>query len=65
MKSEIKISYPTEITDIIKARRVAARAQSNSSSVQAERKSITPESALKPSSVPATEADPSNLALGK
>ena len=37
MKSEIEISYPTKITDIIKARKAAARAQSSSSSGQAER----------------------------
>ena len=37
MKSEIKISYPTEITDIIKARRAAVRAQSGSSSGQTGR----------------------------
>ena len=36
MKSEIEISYPIEITDIIKARRATARAQSGSSSSQTE-----------------------------
>ena len=56
MKSEIKISYPTEITDIIKARRAAAKAQSSSSSGQAKRESITLEPALRPSGVPSTEA---------
>ena len=56
MKSEIEISYPTEITDIIKARRAVARIQSSSSSVQVECKSITPEPTLKPSIMPSTEA---------
>ena len=32
MKSEIEICYPTEITDLIKARRAIAKAQSSSSS---------------------------------
>ena len=75
MKSKIEISYPTKITDIIKARRATARVQSSSSNVQAERKSITPKPALKPSAVPSTEVAlkpstalttktvPSNLAL--
>ena len=77
MKSEIEISYPTDITDLIKARRAAARAQSSTSSGQAERKSITPKPALKPSTAPPTEAilessptppnetTPNNMALGK
>ena len=77
MKSEIEIYYPTEITDIIKARRAAARAQSGSSSGQTEHQSITLEPALRPSSTPLIEAalessptppnetTPSNLALGK
>ena len=41
MKPEIEISYPTEITYIIKARRAAARAQSSSSSGQVKCQSIT------------------------
>ena len=77
MKSEIEISYPTEITDLIKARKAVARAQSSSSGGQAEHKGITPEPALKPSDVPPTEADlkpstvpssettPSNMSLGQ
>ena len=77
MKSEIEISYPTEITDIIKARRATARAQSNSSTSQTKRESITPEPALRPNATPSTEAvlepspapsnetTPSNMALGK
>ena len=77
MKSEIEISYPTEITDIIKARRATTRAQSGSSSGQVERQSITPEPALRPSTTPLLEAflesnhapphetTPSNMALGK
>ena len=76
MKSEIEISYLTEITDIIKARRVAARTQSGSASGQTRRQSITPKPALRPSSVPqpeatpesssvpAEEAAPSDMALG-
>ena len=51
LKSEIEISYPTEITDIIKARRAAARAQSGSSSGRAECQSITPEPALRPNMI--------------
>ena len=77
MKSKIEISYPTEITDIIKARRATARAQSSSSSSQVGRQSITLEPALRPSSTPPIEAalesspappnetTPSNMALGK
>ena len=65
MKSKIEISYPTDITDIIKARKASTRVQTSSSSVQAEPKSITPDLALKPIIVPATKAAPSNLALGK
>ena len=77
MKSEIEISYPTEIIYLIKARRATARAQSSTSSSQAKRKSITPEPALRPSTTPPTEAvlessptppsetTPSNMALGK
>ena len=50
MNSEIE--YPTEITDIIKARRATARTQSGSGSGQTGCQSITPESALGPGSVP-------------
>ena len=76
MKSKIEISYPTEITDIIKARRAAARAQSSSSSGQMEHQSITPEPALRPSAAlsievvlepspaPPSETASSNMALG-
>ena len=77
MTSEIEISYPTEITAIMKARRAATRAQSISSSGQAELKSITLEPTLKPSTISsakvvlnpsaasASETAPSSLALGK
>ena len=77
MKSEIEISYPTKITDIIKAKKDAAKAQSSSSSGQTKRQSITPELALRPSATPSAEtvlepspalsneAIPSNMALGK
>ena len=76
MRSEIKISYPTEITDMIRARRAAARAQSGSSSCPAEQHSITPEPALRPNvttpSKAALESEPAqpkettsnNMALG-
>ena len=76
MKSEIEISYPTKITDIIKARRATARTQLGFASGQTRRQSITPEPALRPSSVPQSEAAlesssapvkevaPSNMALG-
>ena len=77
MKSEIEISYPTEITNIIKAIRAVARVQSSSSSGQAERKSITPKPTMRPSATPSTEVvlepspapssetTPSNMTLGK
>ena len=77
MKSKIEISYPTEINDIIKARRAAARTESGSASGQAGRQSITPEPALRPSNVPhsesalesssarAEEITPNNIAIGK
>ena len=58
MRSEIEISYPTDITNIIKARRAAARGQSSSSSCPAEQHSITPKPVLRPN-VPA----PSEAAL--
>ena len=76
MRSEIEISYPTEITDIIKARRAAARAQLGSSSGPVEHQSITPEPVMRPntttpskavlesSSVLPKETTPSNMALG-
>ena len=65
MKSEIEISYPKDIVDLIKARKAFVRAQSSSFSVQAKPKSITPDLALWPSSVPAPETTPSDLTLGK
>ena len=77
MKFEIEISYPTEITYIIKAGKATARAQSSSSSGQVERQSITLEPTLRPSVAPSTEVvlepnpappsetTPSNMALGK
>ena len=73
MRSEIEISYPTDITNIIRARRAAARNQSGSSS---EQQSITPEPALRPnigtSAQAALESEPAqpeettsnNMALG-
>ena len=76
MKSEIEISYPTEITNIIRARRAAARNQSGSSSCLTEQQSITPEPALRPnvgtSAQAALESEPAqpkettsnNMALG-
>ena len=77
MKSEIEISYPKDIVELIRARKAAARAQAGSSNVQTEPRSITPDPTLRPSFVPVTEAaqssntapaieiTPSNLALGK
>ena len=65
MKAEIGISYPKEIIDIIKARKVAARIQTGSSSVQAEPKSVTPDPTLRPNSLRATKTVHDNLALGK
>ena len=76
MKSEIEITYPPKIIDIIKARKVAARAQSGSSSGRVELQSITPEPALRPSttsplevalessSTPTKETTPSDITLG-
>ena len=76
MKSEIEISYPIEITDIIKARRTAARTQSGFANGQTCLQNITPEHALRPNNVPQSEAAlesssaptketaPSNMALG-
>ena len=77
MKSEIEISYPIEITDIIKAKRAASTAQSGSSTNQMGRQSITSEPSLRPGNVPSAEVaqesstapiietTPNNLALGK
>ena len=77
MKSEIEISYPKDIAELIKARKVSARAQAGSSNVRVEPRSATLNPALRPNSVlatkaairsstaPAIETTPSNLALGK
>ena len=65
MKSEIEISYLKDVVEIIKARKASARAQASSSNVQVEPRSVTPDPALQPSYVPASEAAPSNLSLGK
>ena len=51
--------------DIIKARKASAKAQAGSSSIQVKPKSITPDSALRPSSMPLSEAAYANSALGK
>ena len=76
MRSKIEIFYPTEITDIIKARRAASRAQLGSSSGPAEQHNITPgsalrpnvtipsEAALEPDSAQPTKTTPNNMALG-
>ena len=65
MKSEIEISYPKDIVEFIKARKAFVRAQSSSFSVQAKPKSVTPDLALWPSSVPTPKTTPSDLTLGK
>ena len=65
MNVEVEISYPNDIVDIIKAKKASARAQVGSSNVQLEPRSITPDPALRPSSMPASKASPDNLALGK
>ena len=77
MKSKIEISYPKDIVELIKARKVASRAQAGSSNVRAKLKSVTPDLTLRPSSVPtievsqrsgiapAIETTPNNLTLGK
>ena len=43
---EVDISYPSDIVDIIKAKKAYARTQVGSSGVQAEPNSITPDPAL-------------------
>ena len=77
MKSEIEISYPKDIVELIKARKASARAQVGASNVRAKPRSVTLdpalwpisvlaiEAALKSSTTPAIETTPSNLALGK
>ena len=77
MKSEIEISYPKDIIELIKARKAVSRAQAGSSNVRAEPRSVIPNPTLRPSFVPTIEAaqmsgttpaietTPSNLALGK
>ena len=65
MKSKIEISYPKDIVELIRARKAFVRAQTSSSNVQAVTRSVTPDPALRPSSVPASETAPSDLALGK
>ena len=77
MKSEIEISYPKDIVELIRARKITARAQAGYSNVQEEPRSVTPDPTLRPNFVPTTEAaqessiaptietTPSNLALGK
>ena len=64
MKTEIEISYPKDIVDIIKARKAFARVQAGSSNAQVEPRNVTSDPALQPSFVPASEVAPSNLALG-
>ena len=77
MKSEIEISYPKDIVELIRARKVTARAQAGCSNVQAEPRSVTPDPTMRHNFVPAIEAaqessiapaietTPNNLALGK
>ena len=65
MKTEIEISYPKDIVDIIKARKSSARVQAGSSNVQAEPKSVTLDPALRPNSMHASKTTSNSLALGK
>ena len=77
MKSDIEISYPKDIVELIRARKIAARAQASSSNNQAEPKSATPDPGLRPHFIPTSEVTeepssaheiettPSDLALGK
>ena len=65
MKSEIEISYPKDIVDIVKARKAYVRVQAGSSNAQAEPRNVTLDPALRPSSVLASEVGPNSLALGK
>ena len=77
MKSEIEISYPKDIVELIRAKKAAARAQAGSSNIRAEPRSVTPDPTLRPNFVPASEVAqessstlaietvPNDLALGK
>ena len=77
MKSEIEISYPKDVVELIRIRKAATRAQANSSNIRAEPRSITPDPTLQPNFVPAAEVAqesssapvietvPNDLALGK
>ena len=77
MKSEIEISYPKDIVELIRAKKAATRVQASSSNIRAEPRSVTPDPTLRPnfapaaevaqesSSAPAIETVPSDLALGK
>ena len=65
MRAEVEISYPNDIVDISKAKKASVRVQASSSSVQAKPKSVTPNPAMRPDSMPASEDAPDNLALGK
>ena len=58
MKSEIEISYLKDIVELIRTRKASVRAQ-------AKPRSVTPDPALRPSSVSAPETAPNDLALGK
>ena len=57
MKSEIEISYPKDIVELIKARKAASRAQVGSSNARAQPMSVAPDPTLQPSSVPTIKAD--------
>ena len=77
MKSEIEISYPKDIVELIRAKKAAARAQTSSSNTRAEPRSATPDPGLRPNFISASEVTqepssaleietaPSDLALGK
>ena len=65
MKAEVDISYPSDIVDIIKARKASVRTQASSSGVQVEPNSITPDPALRPASLPSSRVASDSSTLGK
>ena len=65
MKAEVDISYPSDIVDIIKARKASARTQAGSSSVQAEPNNITPDPTQRPASLPSSRVASDSSAFGK
>ena len=65
MKSEIDISYPKEIVDIIKAKKALAKGQSSSSGMEAGPNNTTSDLALRPAVLPPSGTASDSSALGK